>query len=134
MLFSHISDTHLGLQQYGLDEGEQKRFRDETKQAVQPDTRYSVSAVVACYKDGEAIPILYERLSETFRKLSLDYEIIFVNDGSSDNSLDILEEYQKKYNDKIIVINFTKNFGLENINGSSISPSFVPVLKILAAI
>jgi dolichol-phosphate mannosyltransferase len=42
----------------GLDEGEQKRFRDETKQAVQPNTRYSVSAVVACYKDGEAIPIL----------------------------------------------------------------------------
>ena len=33
----------------GLDEGARKLFRNENKQAVQPDTRYSVSEVIACY-------------------------------------------------------------------------------------
>ena len=33
------------------------------------DTKHSVSAIVACYKDGQAIPIMYERLKKTFTKL-----------------------------------------------------------------
>ena len=94
----------------GLDEGEQKRFRDETKQAVQPDTRYSVSAVVACYKDGEAIPILYERLSETFRKLSLDYEIIFVNDASPDSSEEVIQALTAT-DHRVVGISHSRNFG-----------------------
>ena len=36
----------------------------------------SLSAIVACYKDGEAIPIMYRRLTDTFQKLGIDYEII----------------------------------------------------------
>jgi polyisoprenyl-phosphate glycosyltransferase len=54
------------------------------------DTKHSVSAIVACYKDGEAIPIMYERLRKTFTKLNVDYEIIFVNDASPDESDDLL--------------------------------------------
>jgi len=50
------------------------------------NTRHSVSAVVACYKDAEAIPIMHERLVATFEKLGVDHEIIFVNDGSPDES------------------------------------------------
>ena len=46
------------------------------------DTVYSVSAIVACYKDNLAIPIMYERLKDTFTKLNVDFEIIFVNDCS----------------------------------------------------
>ena len=44
-----------------------------------------ISAVIACYKDGEAIPIMHQRLTEVFKKIGCDYEIIFVNDGSPDN-------------------------------------------------
>src|SRR5262249_48895056 len=44
------------------------------------DTKHSVSAIVACYRDGQAIPIMHERLRATFAKLNVDYEIIFVND------------------------------------------------------
>jgi glycosyltransferase involved in cell wall biosynthesis len=40
---------------------------------------------VACYNDELAIPIMYERLVGTFRKIAVDYEIIFVNDGSPDD-------------------------------------------------
>ena len=38
--------------------------------------------IVACYKDSQAIPIMYERLKATFTKLNIDFEIIFVNDCS----------------------------------------------------
>ena len=45
-----------------------------------------VSAVIACYKDAQAIPLMYERLSAVFTALAVDYEIIFVNDGSPDDT------------------------------------------------
>ena len=35
-----------------------------------------ISAIIACYNDGEAIPIMHKRLTETFLKIGVDYEII----------------------------------------------------------
>ncbi len=68
-----------------------------------------ISAIIACYKDAEAIPFMYQRLSKTFKKLQADYEIIFVNDGSPDNTEEILEKLVK--NDKhVIGINHSRNF------------------------
>ena len=52
----------------------------------------TISAVIACYKDGEAIPIMHSRLTDVFQKIGCKYEIIFVNDGSPDNSENILED------------------------------------------
>ena len=52
----------------------------------------TISAVIACYKDEEAIPIMHKRLTEVFNKIGCKYEIIFVNDGSPDNSEDVLEK------------------------------------------
>lgn len=68
-----------------------------------------ISAIIACYKDEQAIPIMYERLVKTFKKIGVDYEIIFVNDGSPDNSEDVLREVVKK--DKyVIAVNHSRNF------------------------
>ena len=39
-----------------------------------------ISAIIACYKDGQAIPIMHKRLTNTFKEIGIDYEIIFVND------------------------------------------------------
>jgi dolichol-phosphate mannosyltransferase len=47
--------------------------------------RRSLSAIIACYMDGQAIPIMHQRLTDVFRRLDVDYEIIFVNDGSPDD-------------------------------------------------
>ena len=52
----------------------------------------SLSAVIACYKDEKAIPIMHQRLTKVFKKIGCKYEIIFVNDGSPDNSEQVLEE------------------------------------------
>jgi dolichol-phosphate mannosyltransferase len=72
-----------------------------------------LSAVIACYRDAPAIPFMYERLTSVFSKIGVDYEIIFVNDKSPDNALEILTELAQ-VDKKVIVINHTRNFGSQN--------------------
>ena len=70
----------------------------------------SVSAVIACYKDGEAIPVMHRRLTDVFRKLGIDYEIIFVNDGSPDDSAQTIRELSAG-DPRVIGISHSRNFG-----------------------
>ncbi|MGH7336230.1 MAG: formyltransferase family protein [Myxococcota bacterium] len=49
-----------------------------------------LSAIVACYRDAPAVPIMHERLTATFDQLGVDYEIIFVNDNSPDDAREVL--------------------------------------------
>ena len=68
-----------------------------------------ISAIVACYKDAQAIPIMHKRLTQVFKKIDIDYEIIFVNDGSPDNTEAILKKLVEKDN-HVIGINHSRNF------------------------
>ncbi|MDM0113954.1 NAD-dependent epimerase/dehydratase family protein [Variovorax sp. J22R133] len=72
--------------------------------------RRSVSAIIACYKDGEAIPVMYRRLTDTFKKLDIDYEIIFVNDCSPDASAQVIRELSEN-DSHVIGISHSRNFG-----------------------
>jgi len=74
------------------------------------DTVRSVSAIVACYKDGQAIPIMYERLKKAFTELKIDHEIIFVNDNSPDNSEEVIREISAK-DRHVVGICHSRNFG-----------------------
>ncbi len=68
------------------------------------------SAIVACYKDNLAIPIMYERLKATFTKLNIDFEIIFVNDCSPDDTEEVIRSISA--NDRrVIGISHSRNFG-----------------------
>jgi nucleoside-diphosphate-sugar epimerase/glycosyltransferase involved in cell wall biosynthesis len=74
------------------------------------DTKHSVSAVIACYKDGQAIPIMYERLKKTFNNLNVEHEIIFVNDCSPDDSEEVIRSISR--NDRrVLGISHSRNFG-----------------------
>jgi nucleoside-diphosphate-sugar epimerase/glycosyltransferase involved in cell wall biosynthesis len=74
------------------------------------DTVYSVSAIIACYKDNLAIPIMYERLKATFIKLNIDFEIIFVNDCSPDDTQEVIRAISR--NDRrVLGISHSRNFG-----------------------
>jgi len=74
------------------------------------DRRYSISAVIACYKDGQAIPIMHRRLVETLTRLGVDYEIVFVNDCSPDDSEEVIRAISA--NDRhVIGISHSRNFG-----------------------
>ena len=57
------------------------------------DSKHSVSAVIACYRDNLAIPVMYKRLKAAFTKLNVDHEIIFVNDGSPDDSEEVIRAH-----------------------------------------
>jgi dolichol-phosphate mannosyltransferase len=72
-----------------------------------------ISAIIACYKDGQAVPFMYARLTAVFLKIAVDYEIIFVNDASPDNAREVLEDLATR-DPKLVVINHTRNFGAQN--------------------
>lgn len=74
------------------------------------DKRRSVSAIVACYKDAQAIPIMYQRLTHVFHKLGIEYEIIFVNDGSPDDSADVILKISEQ-DRNVLGISHSRNFG-----------------------
>jgi dolichol-phosphate mannosyltransferase len=69
--------------------------------------------VIACYRDAPAIPQMHERLTNVFRALGVDYEIIFVNDASPDDAAEVLARLAAT--DKhVVVINHSRNFGSQN--------------------
>jgi dolichol-phosphate mannosyltransferase len=72
--------------------------------------RRSISAIIACYKDEPAIPIMYKRLKETFLRLGIDHEIIFVNDCSPDNSAEVIRQLSEQ-DSHVIGISHSRNFG-----------------------
>jgi dolichol-phosphate mannosyltransferase len=72
-----------------------------------------ISAVVACYRDEQAIPVMYKRLSLVLAGITSNYEIVFVNDGSPDNSEQVLAELAEN-DKKLVVINHSRNFSSQN--------------------
>ena len=79
--------------------------------AAQPQRK--LTAITACYKDEQAIPFMAERLQKTFEKIGVDYEIIFVNDGSPDDTQTVIERLAAE-NPKIKGITHSRNFGSQN--------------------
>lgn len=69
-----------------------------------------VSIVIPLLNEEKNIPILYAELSQTLQGINLDYELIFIDDGSSDSSLEILEGLQRS-DSRVCVISLRKNFG-----------------------
>jgi nucleoside-diphosphate-sugar epimerase/glycosyltransferase involved in cell wall biosynthesis len=93
------------------------------------EKRKKISAVIACYKDEQAIPVMYERLVKVFEKIKTDYEIIFVNDASPDKSEDVILELSSR--DKNVVgITHSRNFGSQSafISGMDLSKGDAVVL------
>ncbi len=68
-----------------------------------------LSIVIPVKNEGENLEALHRELSQTLAKLG-SYEIIFINDGSTDRSLEALKKIQKR-DSHVVVIQFRKNFG-----------------------
>jgi glycosyltransferase involved in cell wall biosynthesis len=75
-----------------------------------PPERRSITAIVACYRDEPAIPIMYERLVATFRRIGVDYEIIFVNDASPDDCAGAIRAITAR-DPHVLGITHSRNFG-----------------------
>ncbi len=88
-------------------------FSKASKKQQLRKEKNSVSAIVACYKDEQAIPIMHERLVSVFNRLGLDYEIIFVNDSSPDNSAETIRAISAQ-DPHVIGISHARNFGSQS--------------------
>lgn len=69
-----------------------------------------LSVVIPLLNEEENIPYLYDELNEVLGSMETDYELVFIDDGSTDTSLKLLKELQEK-DDHVVVVNFRKNFG-----------------------
>jgi len=80
---------------------------------VLPRKRERLSAIIACYRDEQAIPIMHERLTQVFAQLGVDYEIIFVNDCSPENDEGVIRQLCDK-DSHVIGISHSRNFGSQS--------------------
>ena len=69
-----------------------------------------ISVVVPLYNEEESLPELYSWIERVMRENNFSYEVIFVNDGSTDSSWQVIEDLQKK-SDCVKGIKFRRNYG-----------------------
>ena len=72
-----------------------------------------LSLVVPCYNEEESIPLFQNAVQETVRDCGYDYEIVYVDDGSRDNTMVQLRKIYKEQPCPVKVIRFSRNFGKE---------------------
>ena len=72
-----------------------------------------ISVVVSCYNEEESIPLFYKEIKKIEKEMNyVDFEYIFVNDGSRDNTINIIKKLNKK-DKKVRYVSFSRNFGKE---------------------
>ncbi len=95
--------------------------------AAEPQTLFAegLSVFFPAYNDAPSLPGLLERTFETLRRVASDYEVIVVNDGSADNTGEILEELRLKYAPFLRVVTHPENSGY----GAALRSGFASATK-----
>ncbi|MCE5194474.1 MAG: glycosyltransferase family 2 protein [Nitrospiraceae bacterium] len=70
----------------------------------------TLSIVVPIYNEEENVIILHQKIKDVLDKLGLEYEIIFIDDGSTDKTLSLLENIQSK-DKNVVILSLRRNFG-----------------------
>lgn len=72
-----------------------------------------ISIIVPCYNEEESLPIFYKEIDKISKEMkSVDFEFLFINDGSKDKTLEILRKLAKK-DKRVRYVSFSRNFGKE---------------------
>ncbi|MCI8575381.1 MAG: glycosyltransferase family 2 protein [Bacilli bacterium] len=88
-----------------------------------------IGVIVPCWNEEEALPLFYQEMTKVMDEMKdNDFEIMFINDGSKDNTLQVIKELAKK-DKRVRFISFSRNFGkeaaifagLQNINGDYVT-------------
>ena len=70
-----------------------------------------ISVVIPLFNEEESIPELYEWIERVMKENGFSYEVIFINDGSTDRSWEIINELNQKHPDVVKGIKFRRNYG-----------------------
>lgn len=71
-----------------------------------------ISVIIPCYNEEKSVPIFYEAIQKVVKEIDAEFEYIFVDDGSKDNTLKIIKSLKAQDN-KVRYISFSRNFGKE---------------------
>ena len=72
-----------------------------------------VSIIIPAYNEEESLPLLYDRLTKVISSMkNYEFEMLFINDGSKDKTLQIIKQYRAKDN-RVSYVDFSRNFGKE---------------------
>lgn len=71
-----------------------------------------ISIIVPCFNEQESLPAFYKEITDVSSKMDYDFEYIFVNDGSFDDTLSVLCDLASRDN-RVKYISFSRNFGKE---------------------
>jgi len=72
-----------------------------------------ISIVLPVYNEEGSLEMLYGQIEKACGQANIDYKVIFVDDGSTDNSLDVMKKLREKDN-RVIYISLSRNFGHQN--------------------
>ena len=71
-----------------------------------------ISVIISCYNEEKSVPLFYEAIEKVVKEIDADFEYIFVDDGSKDNTLKIIKDLSFQ-DEKVRYISFSRNFGKE---------------------
>ena len=72
-----------------------------------------VTIIIPAYNEEESLPLLHERLNKVINNLTeYEFEILFINDGSKDKTVQIIKEFRAK-DERVSYVDFSRNFGKE---------------------
>ncbi|MCH4207901.1 MAG: glycosyltransferase [Solobacterium sp.] len=72
-----------------------------------------LSIVVPCYNEQETVNLFYDAVVKVLKTMDIEYEILFVNDGSKDNTLNEMLKLYEAHPHEVKVVDFSRNFGKE---------------------
>ena len=81
-----------------------------------------ISIIVPCFNEQEALPIFYKTIIPILKELGPDYELILVDDGSKDNTANIMKNIAKD-DENVKYVIFSRNFGKESAMYAGLSKS-----------
>ena len=72
-----------------------------------------ISVVVPCYNEQESLPLFYKEINKISNEMeTVEFEFMFINDGSKDKTLELLRDLSKE-DKRVRYISFSRNFGKE---------------------
>ena len=71
-----------------------------------------LSIIVPCFNEQESLPLFYEKITQVLAGVEEEYELLFVNDGSRDGTLDVLRSLAEG-DPRVTYLSFSRNFGKE---------------------